>query len=135
MLDAADVATTICVSLFVLCAPGNESASVCATGADRNREDIRMRVCQAALSILIATFAGPALSKEQIPPMKVGDVVAVPDGHMARATVDAKKMDEMKKIAKEIPWCMMFVMGADGSVYKVDTSSHAPMVDCENMAQ
>ena len=61
----------------------------------------------------------------------------MPDGHMARTTLTGgtTKMEEMKKIAKPIPWCMMFMMGADGSVYMIDTSAHTPMVECEDMVQ
>jgi hypothetical protein len=99
-----------------------------------------MRAHQTFLWILLtATSIGPAVAGDATPmtAMKIGEVVAVmPDGHMARATLtDTTKMDGMKKIAKPIPWCMMFMLGADGNVYTIDTSAHVPMVECENMVQ
>ena len=97
------------------------------------------RIDQLLWTLLTATSIGPATAEDAMPmtAMGVGEVIAVmPDGHMARTTVtDAVKMEEMKKIAKPIPWCMMFMMGADGSIYIIDTSAHAPMVECENMVQ
>jgi hypothetical protein len=99
-----------------------------------------MRAHQVALWTLLATTSiRPAVAGDATPmtPMKIGEIIAVmPDGHMAKATIpDTTKMEELKKIAKPIPWCMMFMMGADGSIYLVDTSAHAPMVECENMVQ
>ena len=90
-------------------------------------------------TLLTATSIGQAVAGDTPPTgaMGNGDVIAVmPDGHMARTTLtDAKKIEAMKKIAKPIPWCMMIMMGADGQIYLVDTSAHAPMVECENMVQ
>ncbi|RVC81782.1 MAG: hypothetical protein E5V33_30900 [Mesorhizobium sp.] len=65
------------------------------------------------------------------------EVIAVmPDGRMAKSTIiEPAKMDELKKIAKPIPWCMMFMLGSDGNVYMINTSEHQPMVECENMVQ
>lgn len=99
-----------------------------------------MRVHQTMLwTLLTATSTGPAMAEDATPmaAMGIGEVIAVmPDGHMARTTLShSAKMEEMKKIAKPIPWCLMFMMGADGSIYMIDTSAHAPMVECENMVQ
>jgi hypothetical protein len=103
------------------------------------KED-HMRVYQAIIwTFLTATSIGPAAAGSATPmeAMVSGEVIAVmPDGRMAKSTItDAEKMDELKKIAKPIPWCMMFVLGSDGNVYMIDTSTHEPMVECENMAQ
>ena len=58
----------------------------------------------------------------------------MPDGHMARAMItDPKKLEELKKDSKQIPWCKMLMAGADGSVYLVNTDAHNPMVICEEM--
>jgi hypothetical protein len=99
-----------------------------------------MRVYQTVLLMLLtATLIGPAAAGSGTPmtTMGNGEVIAVmPDGHMAKSTItDAAKMDELKKIAKPIPWCMMFMLGSDGNVYTIDTSAHVPMVECENMVQ
>jgi hypothetical protein len=97
-----------------------------------------MRVYPTILwTLLAATSIGPAMAVDatRMTAMGIGEIIAVmPDGHMARATLtDTMKMEEMKKIAKRIPWCMMFMLGADGNVYIIDTSAHTPMVECENM--
>ena len=99
-----------------------------------------MRVHQTVLwTLLTATSIGSAMAEDSTPmaAMGIGEVIAVmPDGHMAKTTLaDGAKMEAMKKIAKPIPWCMMFMMGADGNIYVIDTSAHAPMVECENMVQ
>ncbi|MEQ1956114.1 hypothetical protein [Mesorhizobium sp. CN2-181] len=53
---------------------------------------------------------------------------------MAKSIItDAAKLDELTKSSKPIPWCMMFMLGQDGNVYMIDTSAHAPMVECEEM--
>lgn len=93
----------------------------------------QMTMCTLALLAAIGpTSAGTGAS---LPAMAKGEVVAVmPDGRMARSTItDAAMMDELNKIAKPIPWCMMFMLGQDGNVYMIDTSAHAPMVECEEM--
>jgi hypothetical protein len=103
-------------------------------------EEGYMRVYQTVLwTLLAATSIGSAMAEDATPmaPMGIGEVIAVmPNGHMAKTTVtDGAKMEAMKKIAKPIPWCMMFMMGTDGNIYMIDTSAHAPMVACENMVQ
>jgi hypothetical protein len=91
------------------------------------------------LTLAAAMLIGPALAGEATPVTAMGrdEVIAVmPDGKMARTIItDAAKIEEMRKIAKAIPWCMMFMLGSDGSVYMVDTSAHAPMVECEEMVE
>ena len=99
-----------------------------------------MRVRPTVLwTLMMAGAISPAMADDPAPmaAMKAGEVIAVmPDGQMAKATViDTAKLDQLKKIAKRIPWCMMFMKGADGGVYMIDTSGHGPMVECENMVQ
>ncbi|MGX5840437.1 hypothetical protein ACWGTI_06940 [Mesorhizobium sp. ArgA1] len=99
-----------------------------------------MRIYQTMLwAFLTATSIGPAAAGSATPleVMVNGEIIAVmPDGRMAKSTIiDAAKMDELEKIAKPIPWCMMFMLGSDGNVYMINTSGHAPMVECENMVQ
>ena len=99
-----------------------------------------MRAFQIVSSILFtAVWSGLAAAGSGTPMGAMSDceVIAVmPDGQMAKANItDAAKMNRLKKIAKPIPWCMMFMRDADGKVYMIDTSSHSPMVECENMVQ
>ena len=99
-----------------------------------------MRVHQGVLLAFLATTSiGPALADGAKPTtaMGAGEIIAVmPDGHMARETLtDAAKMDALKKMVKPIPWCMMFMLGTDGNVCMINTSTHQPMVACENMVQ
>ena len=98
-----------------------------------------MLVPQTLLWVLFtAVLSAPAIAQDlPLLAMRAGEIIAVmPDGKMARtALTDAAKIDEFKKIAERIPWCMMFMLGADGSVYRIDTSTHAPMVECENMVR
>lgn len=99
-----------------------------------------MRVHHMLFGILLTIVSSAAAIAEDAMPMtamSTGDVIAVmPDGKMARAIVtDAAKLDQMRKIAKRIPWCMMFMLGADGAVYMIDTSAHLPMVECEDMVE
>jgi hypothetical protein len=88
-------------------------------------------------TLLTTTLIGPAMAQDatQMTAMGNGELIAVmPNGHMAKTTLtDTTKIEKLKKIAKPIPWCMMFMLGADGNVYMIDTSAHAPMVECENM--
>lgn len=99
-----------------------------------------MRAYWTLFGMLLAAIPGaPALAQDTTPmtAMVAGEVIAVmPDGKMARTMVsDARKVDAMKKTARRIPWCMMFMLGADGSVYMIDTSAHGPMVECEEMVE
>jgi hypothetical protein len=91
------------------------------------------------LTLAAAMLIGSALAEDatSVTAMSRGEVIAVmPDGKMARSIVtDGAKIEKMQKIAKPIPWCMMFMLGADGAVYVIDTSAHVPMVECENMVQ
>jgi hypothetical protein len=99
-----------------------------------------MRVYQKIMwAFLAAISIGPAPAGSATPmeAMVNGEVIAVmPDGRMAKSTItDAAKLDELKKTAKPIPWCMMFILGNDGNVSMIDTSAHEPMVECEHMVQ
>jgi len=89
-------------------------------------------------TLLMANSIGPAMAVDatRMTAMENGEVIAVmPDGQMARATLtDTTKMEEMKKIAKPIPWCMMFML-TDERVYMINTFGHALMVECEDMVQ
>ena len=90
-------------------------------------------------TFLAATTIGPVAAETatQYGGMVNGEVIAVmPDGRMAKSTIaDAAKVNQLEKIAKPIPWCMMFMLASDGNVYMIDTSTHVPMVECENMVQ
>jgi hypothetical protein len=58
----------------------------------------------------------------------------MPDGHMARGMItDAKKLEELKLKARQIPWCKMLMLGDDGHVWLMNTDLHNPMVTCEDM--
>jgi hypothetical protein len=72
---------------------------------------------------------------ENIEALKPGEAIAImPDGHMARGMItDAKKLDELKKNSKAIPWCNMLMAGADGKVFVINTDLHYPMLYCEDM--
>jgi hypothetical protein len=68
--------------------------------------------------------------------IKAGETVAImPDGHMGTVMSDAMHADAMMKMAKPISHCMMMMMGKDGKMYMVDTSSHDSMMSCESMAK
>ena len=99
-----------------------------------------MRARQALVwMLLMINAARPALAGEamQMTTMEKDEIIAVmPDGQMARAAVtDAKKLEDFRKIAKPIPWCMMFMKGDDRQVYTIDTSAHASMVACEDLVR
>ena len=87
-----------------------------------------------AVASFIAASVVPGFA-DSIEALKPGEAIAImPDGHMARAMItDPKKLEELKKGAKLIPWCKMLMTGADGSVYLVNTDPHNPMVICEDM--
>ena len=87
-----------------------------------------------AFAGLAAATAIPAFA-DNIEALKPGEAIAImPDGHMARAMItDPKKLEELKKDSKQIPWCKMLMAGTDGSVYLVNTDPHNPMVICEEM--
>jgi hypothetical protein len=87
-----------------------------------------------AVAGLAAVTAIPAFA-DSIEALKPGEAIAImPDGHMARAMItDPKKLEELKKDSKRIPWCKMLMAGADGSVYLINTDPHNPMVICEEM--
>jgi hypothetical protein len=82
---------------------------------------------------VVATFI-PAFA-EKIDALKPGEAIAImPDGQMARGMItDPKKLDELKKNARQIPWCKMLMLGADGTVWLMNTDLHNPMVTCEEM--
>ena len=83
---------------------------------------------------LLATSAIPGLA-ENLEPLKPGEAIAImPDGKMARAIItDPKKLEELKKNSKPIPWCKMFIAEPTGIVYLINTDGHNPMVICEEM--
>lgn len=87
----------------------------------------------AIAGLLVATPV-PVLA-DNLDALKPGEAIAImPDGHMARAVItDTKKLEELKKNSKAIPWCKMLMAGADGKVYLVNTDPHNPMVICEEM--
>ncbi|MET3901246.1 hypothetical protein ABIB57_005216 [Devosia sp. UYZn731] len=68
--------------------------------------------------------------------MKSGESVAIMgDGHMGTMMIDDAMMAEMMKTAKPVTGCMMFMTGADGKTYMMDTSSADAMATCEKMAK
>lgn len=87
--------------------------------------------------VLAAIFIAPSIPAfaEKIEALKPGEAIAImPDGHMARAMItDAKKLEELKMKARQIPWCKMLMLGADGQVWLMNTDLHNPMVTCEDM--
>lgn len=91
-------------------------------------------VTKIAVAGFIAASVVPSYA-EEIASLKPGEAIAIaPDGHMARAIItDAKKLEELKQGAKEIPWCKMLILGENGAVYLANTDSHNPMVTCEVM--
>jgi hypothetical protein len=87
-----------------------------------------------AISAFVVATLVPAFA-ETIEPLKPGEAIAVmPDGHMARGMItDPKKLEELKMKARQIPWCKMLMLGADGHVWLMNTDLHNPMVTCEDM--
>jgi hypothetical protein len=87
----------------------------------------------ASTAFLVATLV-PAFA-ETIEALKPGEAIAImPDGHMARGMItDAKKLEELKLKARQIPWCKMLMLGDDGHVWLMNTDLHNPMVTCEVM--
>ena len=87
-----------------------------------------------AVAGFIAASVVPGLA-ENMEPLKPGEAIAImPDGHMARAMItDPKKLEELKKNAKPIPWCKMLIAEPTGVVYLINTDGHNPMVICEEM--
>ncbi len=83
---------------------------------------------------LFAATISPVFA-DSVEALKPGEAIAIMlDGKMARAMItDPKKLEELKKDAKRIPWCKMLMAGADGNVYLVNTDPHNPMVICEDM--
>jgi hypothetical protein len=91
----------------------------------------------AAACIMAATL--PAFAADSMPMMsmmKAGETVAImPDGHMGTMMSDAMAGDSMMKMAQPMDHCMMMMMGKDGKMYMVDTSSADSMKECEKMAK
>ena len=87
-----------------------------------------------AVAGFIAASVVPGFA-DNIEALKPGEAIAImPDGKMARAIItDPKKLEELKQGAKQIPWCKMLLLDADGNVYLANTDSHNPMVTCEVM--
>ena len=89
--------------------------------------------CRIAI-LLAAIFAAPSVPvfADNIEALKPGEAIAIaPDGHMARAVItDAKKLEELKQNARQIPWCKMLMLGDDGQVWLMNTDLHNPMVTC-----
>ena len=91
-----------------------------------------VRTTIAAALLAISAIPGVA---ENLQPLKPGEAIAImPDGKMARAIItDPKKLEELKKNSKPIPWCKMLIAEPTGIVYLVNTDPHNPMVICEEM--
>jgi hypothetical protein len=87
--------------------------------------------------ILAAIIVAPSIPvfAENVEALKPGEAIAImPDGHMARGMItDAKKLEELKMKARQIPWCKMLMLGTDGQVWLMNTDLHNPMVTCEDM--
>ena len=88
-----------------------------------------------AAACFVAAITTSVLA-DSVPTLKPGEAVAImPDGRMGRETLsDATKVDDLLKMSKPIYDCVMLLADAKGRVHLVDTSTHRPMVACENLA-
>ena len=87
---------------------------------------------------IMAATAIPAFAAEStMSMMKSGEVVAVmPNGQMGTMMMTADKMTpEMMKMAKPLDHCVEIMMGTDGKMYMMDTSSADAMKGCEAIAK
>eukprot|EP01035_Chromulina_nebulosa_P039879 gene39879-biopygen26718 len=67
---------------------------------------------------------------------KAGEVVAImPNGQMGSAMMEGDKVAMTIGMSKALAGCVMFITGADGKTYQVDTSSAAAMAECEAVAK
>lgn len=67
--------------------------------------------------------------------MEGGKVVAImPDGHMGTMMMDTDKMNSTINMSSPLQDCVMFIVGADGATYQVDTSSEMGRNECEQIA-
>jgi hypothetical protein len=67
---------------------------------------------------------------------KAGEVMAImPGGQMGTAMMEGDKMTMTIGMSAAIDHCVMFITGADGKVYQVDTSSAAAQAECEGIAK
>ena len=67
---------------------------------------------------------------------KAGEVVAImPNGQMGTAMMEGDKMSMTIGMSKALAGCVMFITGADGKTYQVDTSSSSAMAECEAVAK
>lgn len=67
---------------------------------------------------------------------KGGEVVAImPGGQMGTAMMEGDKMSMTIGMSSALDHCVMFITGADGKVYQVDTSSAAAQKECEGIAK
>ncbi len=96
-------------------------------------------------------MAGDAMSSDPMAPMapdamaggdmmmttaKPGEVVAImPNGQMGTAMMEGDKLAMTIGMSKALAGCVMFITGADGKTYQVDTSSAAAMAECEAVAK
>jgi hypothetical protein len=106
-----------------------------------------MRGAALLAAVGIMALAAPALAEDSggamaagggmgtMSMMEGGSVVAVmPDGHMGTMMADQMQTDSMMKMVKPIDHCMMMMMGKDGKMYMIDTSSADAIKSCEGMA-
>ena len=67
---------------------------------------------------------------------KAGEVVAImPSGQMGTAMMEGDKMQMTIGMSQALGHCVMFITGADGKVYQVDTSSDKAQAECEGIAK
>ena len=97
-----------------------------------------MQAASRRIAIFVAAiFVAPSIHvfAANIEALKPGEAIAIaPDGHMARVVItDAKKLEELKQNARQIPWFKMLMLGEDGQVWLMNTDLHNPMVTCEVM--
>ena len=95
-----------------------------------------MHIARLFFLALVPTLAAASAVADSLPQLVAGEAIAiVPDGHIGRAMVtDAEAMADWIKTAKQIPFCAKLLKGEDGNVYLVNTTTHYPMVACEDMA-
>lgn len=106
-----------------------------------------------AISCVVAASAAPAfaassmnsdamgsmMSGSMMGTMKTGETFAfMPNGQMGKAMMtkkDSKMAASMMKMATPLKGCVMFMTGAHGKTYMIDTSSKAAMALCEKIAK
>jgi hypothetical protein len=96
-----------------------------------------LRLLGAACIMAVPTLpAFAASSMATMSMMKAGETVAVmPDGHMGTMMANTMESADMMKMATPVDHCVMMMMGKDGKMYMVDTTSADSMKSCEAMAK